>query len=210
VDSLRRTYARRCRLIRKLIAPGLAGVVAVCFACGCAPRRAASPAARPATKAAQQKRRRGPEGEPPRRRARPAPKPARDVFDTLKEGRSFGTLVKALETAGLDKELRGPGPFTLLAPSEEAFAKLPAGELDRLLKPESKEKLRAILSYHVLPGKVAAEDLADMKSVPTIDGRKLQIRMKEGMIVVDGAMVVEVNIEATNGMIHVIDGVLRP
>ena len=132
------------------------------------------------------------------------------MFDTLKDGRSFGTLVKALEAAGLDKELRGPGPFTLLAPSEEAFAKLSAGELDRLLKPESKEKLRAILSYHVIPGKVAAEDLADMKSVPTIDGRRLQVRMKEGMIAVDGAMVVEVNIEATNGVIHVVDGVLRP
>ena len=122
---------------------------------------------------------------------------------------SFNTLVAAVKAAGLVETLQGAGPFTVFAPTDEAFAKLPKGTVEELLKPENKEKLVAILTYHVLAGKVMAADVKTM-SAKTVNGKKLDIKVAEGKVTVDNATVVKTDIAAKNGVIHVIDSVVLP
>jgi transforming growth factor-beta-induced protein len=137
----------------------------------------------------------------------PAAKP--DIVAIAAAADSFKTLVAAVKAAGLVETLQGDGPFTVFAPTDEAFAKLPAGTLEELLKPENKEKLTAILTYHVVPGKVMAADVKTMKA-KTVNGKELTIEVKDGAVTVDGAKVVKTDIEGSNGVIHVIDSVVLP
>jgi uncharacterized surface protein with fasciclin (FAS1) repeats len=134
----------------------------------------------------------------------------KDIVDTAIAAGSFNTLAKALTAAGLVDTLKGKGPFTVFAPTDEAFAKLPAGTLEELLKPENKAKLTAILTYHVVPGSVTAKQVAKMKSAKTVNGEMLTITTDGGGVKVDDARVVKTDIAASNGVIHVIDTVLIP
>jgi len=133
----------------------------------------------------------------------------KDIVDTAAAAGSFKTLVAAVKAAGLVETLKGPGPFTVFAPTDEAFAKLPKGTVEELLKPENKEKLTAILTYHVLSGKVMAADVKTMEAT-TVEGSKAMVKVADGKVMVDKATVTKTDIEATNGVIHVIDTVLMP
>ncbi|MDX1484854.1 MAG: fasciclin domain-containing protein [Alphaproteobacteria bacterium] len=136
--------------------------------------------------------------------------PSMDIVDVASSAGSFNTLVAAVKAADLVETLKSKGPFTVFAPTDAAFAKLPAGTLESLLKPENKAKLRAILTYHVLSGKVASSDIAGKSlSVPTVQGSKVQVNATKG-VMVDNAMVTKADIEASNGIIHVIDTVILP
>jgi uncharacterized surface protein with fasciclin (FAS1) repeats len=130
-----------------------------------------------------------------------------DVVDTAVAAGNFKTLATALQAADLVKTLKGEGPFTVFAPTDEAFAKLPAGTLDALLK--DKQRLAAVLTYHVVPGRVMAADVVKMTAAKTVQGGSLAIRADKG-VTVDGAKVVKTDIQAGNGVIHVIDAVLMP
>lgn len=121
----------------------------------------------------------------------------------------FKTLVAAIKAAGLVETLSGKGPFTVFAPTDEAFAKLPKGTVESLLKPENKEKLVAILTYHVVPGKVLAADVAT-GNIKTVNGKELSVKVSDGKVTVDKAKVVKTDIVAENGVIHVIDSVVMP
>ena len=134
---------------------------------------------------------------------------SKDIVDTAVEAGSFGTLVAAVEAAGLVETLKGLGPFTVFAPTDEAFAKLPAGTVEDLLKPENKDKLIAILTYHVVPGKVMSGDLSNGMKAATAQGADVTI-MTEGGVKVNEATVITADIEASNGVIHVIDSVIMP
>jgi uncharacterized surface protein with fasciclin (FAS1) repeats len=134
----------------------------------------------------------------------------RDIVDTAVAAGSFKTLVKALQAADLVQTLKGAGPFTVFAPTDEAFAKLPAGTLDSLLKPENKAKLQRILKAHVVGGKVMAADVVKVTSAKAVSGDTLTIASRDGGVTVDGAKVVKTDIAATNGVIHVIDSVIVP
>lgn len=135
---------------------------------------------------------------------------ADDIVDTAVKAGSFKTLVAAVKAAGLVDTLKGPGPFTVFAPTDAAFKKLPAGTVATLLKPENKAKLAAILTYHVVPGRVKAADLAGKRlSVATVQGQKVKIDGRNG-VKVNGAKVVKADIVTDNGIIHVIDSVLLP
>jgi uncharacterized surface protein with fasciclin (FAS1) repeats len=137
-----------------------------------------------------------------------ASQPAKsDIVDTAVAAGSFTTLVEAVQAAGLVDTLKGDGPFTVFAPTDEAFAKLPEGTLEALL--QDKEKLTAILTYHVVPGKVMAADVAGLSSAPTVQGQSLAIDTSQG-VRVGSANVVQTDIETSNGVIHVIDSVLIP
>src|SRR5271157_6309260 len=141
--------------------------------------------------------------------AKAADKPA-DIVQTAINNESFKTLVTAVKAAGLVDTLKGPGPFTVFAPNDDAFAKLPAGTVENLLKPENKKKLVAILTYHVVPGKVMSKDLIGKKMmVKTVEGTDVSIDATDG-VRVDNANVVKADIEASNGVIHVIDTVIIP
>ncbi len=133
-----------------------------------------------------------------------------DIVDTAVGAGSFKTLVAAVQAAGLAETLKGPGPFTVFAPTDEAFAKLPKGAIDELLKPENKEKLAAILTYHVVSGKVMAADAKGLTSAKTVQGSELTIAADGDSVTVDGAKVVKADIECSNGVIHVIDTVVMP
>jgi uncharacterized surface protein with fasciclin (FAS1) repeats len=122
----------------------------------------------------------------------------------------FSTLVTAVKAADLVETLSGKGPFTLFAPTNEAFEKLPEGTLADLLKPENKEKLTAILTYHVVPGKVMAADVVKLCEAKTVEGSKVKIKTKDGKVMVDNAKVVDTDITSKNGVIHVIDAVILP
>jgi transforming growth factor-beta-induced protein len=135
---------------------------------------------------------------------------AADIVDTAVAAGSFKTLVAAVQAAGLADTLKGPGPFTVFAPSDEAFAKLPAGTVQNLLKPENKTKLAGILTYHVVPGKVMAADVVKMKSAKTVNGQSLAIKASKAGVMVNNANVVKTDIETSNGIIHVIDTVVMP
>jgi uncharacterized surface protein with fasciclin (FAS1) repeats len=135
---------------------------------------------------------------------------AADIVDTAVSAGSFNTLVAAVKAAGLVETLKGPGPFTVFAPTDEAFAKLPAGTVDDLLKPENKAKLTAILTYHVVPGKVMAADVVKLKEAKTVQGQPVKIKAKGGAVMVDNAKVVKTDITTSNGVIHVIDTVIMP
>lgn len=134
---------------------------------------------------------------------------AADIVDTAVAAK-FNTLAAAVKAAGLVDTLKGPGPFTVFAPTDEAFAKLPAGTVETLLKPENKEKLRSILLYHVVSGKVMANDLMKMDSAKTAEGRSLAVQTSNGGLMVENAHVTKAGIAASNGVIHVIDAVLLP
>ena len=134
----------------------------------------------------------------------------KDIVDTAVAAGDFKTLAAALQAAGLVDTLKGPGPFTVFAPTDEAFAKLPAGTVEELLKPENKEKLVAILTYHVVPGKVMAKDVMKLTSAKTVNGKSVTITHQNGVVMVDNAKVVQTDIAASNGVIHVIDSVILP
>jgi uncharacterized surface protein with fasciclin (FAS1) repeats len=134
----------------------------------------------------------------------------KDIVDTAIAAGSFKTLAKALAAADLVDTLKGPGPFTVFAPTDEAFAKLPAGTLETLLKPENKAKLQRILTYHVVAGKVMAADVVKLQSAKAVSGDTLTIAAGSGGVTVDKARVVTTDIAATNGVIHVIDRVILP
>lgn len=132
------------------------------------------------------------------------------VVDIAVSNDSFSTLVTALKTAGLVDTLNGAGPFTVFAPTDAAFAKLPAGTVESLLKPENLDQLRAILTYHVVPGRVGSADVVKLSSATTVQGSDLAIRVMNGKVKIDGATVVTPDIQASNGVIHVIDTVILP
>ena len=123
---------------------------------------------------------------------------------------SFKTLAKALDAAGLVTTLKGAGPFTVFAPTDEAFAKLPDGTLETLLKPENKEKLRRILTYHVVAGKVMASDVVKLQSAKAVSGDTITLKVENGTVHVDNATVTSADVLASNGVIHVIDSVILP
>lgn len=135
---------------------------------------------------------------------------SKDIVDTAVAAGSFTTLAKALQAADLVTTLKGPGPFTVFAPTDEAFAKLPAGALDDLLKPENKAKLQSVLKYHVVPGKVMAADVTKRSPAKTVEGQALTVKEMGGKVMVDAATVTKTDISASNGVIHVIDTVLMP
>ena len=134
----------------------------------------------------------------------------KDIVDTAVAAGSFSTLAKALTAAGLVESLKGTGPFTVFAPTDDAFAKLPAGTLEDLLKPENKEKLKAILTYHVVSGDVKAADVVKLKTAKTVNGQELKITVKDGTVMVDNAKVTKTDIMCGNGVIHIIDAVVLP
>ena len=134
---------------------------------------------------------------------------AADIVDTAIAGH-FNTLVAAIKAAGLVDTLKGAGPFTVFAPTDEAFSKLPPGTVEDLLKPENKEKLRKILTYHVVAGDVTAKDVVKLQSAKTVEGGTLSIKGGDGGVLVNDAHVIKTDIAASNGVIHVIDTVLLP
>lgn len=134
---------------------------------------------------------------------------SKDIVDTAVEAGTFGTLVAAVQAADLVDTLKGDGPFTVFAPTEEAFAALPEGTLESLLLPENKDQLTAILTYHVVPGKVMSTDLSDGMMAATAQGSEVKFSTMGG-VMVQGATVVAADIEASNGVIHVIDKVILP
>jgi uncharacterized surface protein with fasciclin (FAS1) repeats len=136
---------------------------------------------------------------------------AADIVDTAARAGSFNTLVAAVKAAGLAETLKGEGPFTVFAPTDEAFAKLPEGTVEKLLMPENKAQLVTILTYHVVPGKTMSSDIAGKKlEVATVEGEQLSIDASDGAVMVDNAKVVQADVEADNGVIHVIDTVMMP
>ena len=136
--------------------------------------------------------------------------PGKNIVETAVAAGSFKTLAKALEAAGLVDTLAGKGPFTVFAPTDEAFAKLPAGTVEGLLKPENKAKLQRILTYHVVPGKVGSSEVVKMTSAKAVSGDTLTIDAKNGAVMVDDARVTSPDVAASNGVIHVIDSVMLP
>ena len=134
----------------------------------------------------------------------------KDIVDTAVGAGQFKTLAAALKAAGLVETLKGRGPFTVFAPTDEAFAKLPKGTVEELLKPENKAKLTAILTYHVVPGKVMAADVVKVKDAKTVQGGSIKVNAGNGKVMVDNASVVKTDIAASNGVIHVVDSVLMP
>jgi uncharacterized surface protein with fasciclin (FAS1) repeats len=135
---------------------------------------------------------------------------AADIVDTAVAAGQFKTLVAAVKAAGLVDTLKGPGPFTVFAPTDEAFARLPAGTVESLLKPENKARLQSILTYHVIPGKVMSQELVKVDSAKTVEGGSIAIRTINGGVMVDKAHVTQADITASNGVIHVIDTVILP
>ncbi|MDB4733671.1 fasciclin domain-containing protein [Planctomicrobium sp.] len=134
----------------------------------------------------------------------------KDIVDTAVAAGSFKTLVAAAKAAGLVETLKSKGPFTVFAPTDDAFAKLPEGTVADLLKPENKEKLIAILTYHVVPGKVLASDVVKLKSAKTVNGKAVKVAVSNDQVSIDGAKIIATDIETTNGVVHVIDSVILP
>lgn len=133
-----------------------------------------------------------------------------DIVETAIAAGNFKTLATALEAADLVDALKGEGPFTVFAPTDDAFDKLPAGTLEDLLKPEKKADLQGILKYHVVSGKVMAADVVKMTSAETLQGKSFAIQVTDGTVMADKATVTKTDIECSNGVIHVIDGVMLP
>lgn len=133
-----------------------------------------------------------------------------DIVDTAVAAGQFTTLAAALKAAGLVDTLKGSGPFTVFAPTDAAFAALPAGTVENLLKPENKDKLVSILTYHVVAGSVPAAQVVSLSEAATVNGDKVDIRTQGGKVMVDGANVTTADVMASNGVIHVIDKVLMP
>lgn len=135
---------------------------------------------------------------------------AADIIDTAVGAGQFKTLAAAVTAAGLVDTLKGTGPFTVFAPTDEAFAKLPAGTVEMLLKPENKDKLVAVLTYHVVPGKVMAADVVKLKEAKTVNGAPVAIMVNGDTVMINDATVIKADVDASNGVIHVIDKVILP
>ena len=133
-----------------------------------------------------------------------------DIVDTAVSAGSFETLVAAVQAAGLVDVLKGDGPFTVFAPTDDAFAALPEGTVETLLKPENKDQLVAILTYHVVPGRVASSEVVNLGEATTVQGQNVTISVEDGKVMIDEATVITADIEASNGIIHVIDRVILP
>ncbi len=133
-----------------------------------------------------------------------------DIVDTAVSAGQFETLVAAVQAAGLVDTLKGEGPFTVFAPTDAAFADLPAGTVESLLEPENVDQLRAILTYHVVAGKVMAADVVELDSATTVQGQSVTVSTMGNGVMIDSANVVQADIETSNGVIHVIDTVLIP
>lgn len=139
------------------------------------------------------------------------PKVKKDIVDTAVSAGQFNTLAAALQAAGLVDTLKGEGPFTVFAPTDEAFAKLPEGTVDDLLKSENKDKLVAILTYHVVAGKVTADQVVNLSEAKSVQGSPIAIAVKDGKVVLnDASTVIKADVMASNGVIHVIDTVILP
>jgi uncharacterized surface protein with fasciclin (FAS1) repeats len=134
----------------------------------------------------------------------------KDIVDTAVSTGQFKTLAAALGAAGLVETLKGPGPFTVFAPTDDAFAKLPAGTVEELLKPENKGKLTSILTYHVVAGKVMAADVVKLSDAKTVNGMMVKVKVSGDTVMINDAKVAAADIMASNGVIHVIDSVLLP
>ncbi len=137
-------------------------------------------------------------------------KAKKDIVDVAASNPDFSTLVAAVKAAGLVDALKGDGPITVFAPSNAAFEKLPAGTVENLLKPENKDQLVAVLTYHVVPGKVKASDVVNVDSATSLQGQDITVTVEGQTVMVDEAQVVATDIEASNGIIHVIDTVILP
>jgi len=133
-----------------------------------------------------------------------------NIVDTAVSSGQFKTLTAAINAAGLTETLKGPGPFTVFAPTDTAFAKLPAGTVENLLKPENKAQLAAILTYHVVPGAVMAADVVKLTEAKTVNGKTVAVHATGNTVMVNTAEVITTDIPASNGVIHVIDAVLLP
>jgi uncharacterized surface protein with fasciclin (FAS1) repeats len=133
-----------------------------------------------------------------------------DIVDTAVAAGDFNTLAAALQAGGLVETLKSDGPFTVFAPTDAAFAKLPAGTVETLLKPENKDQLVAILTYHVVPGKVKAADVVKLDSAATANGSDVRIAVRDGSVFINDSRVVATDIAASNGVIHVVDTVILP
>ena len=136
--------------------------------------------------------------------------PDKDIVEVAASAGSFKTLIAAVQAAGLVDTLKGQGPLTVFAPTDEAFKKLPAGTVENLLQPETKDKLIAVLTSHVVPGRVTASEVVNIDSAKTVNGRSLKISARAGNVMVDNAHVTATDIMASNGVIHVIDAVVLP
>ncbi|MBA6223066.1 fasciclin domain-containing protein [Colwellia sp. MB02u-18] len=134
----------------------------------------------------------------------------KDIVDVAAENGSFNTLVAAIKAAGLVDTLKGEGPFTVFAPTDEAFAKLPEGTVEMLLEPENKDKLASILTYHVVSGKVMSTDVVKIDSATSVQGEMLMVEVVDGNVMINNAKVIMADVKASNGVIHVIDTVLMP
>lgn len=134
----------------------------------------------------------------------------KDIVDTAVEAGQFETLVAAVQAANLVDTLKSEGPFTVFAPTDEAFSALPDGTVEELLKPENQETLQAVLTYHVVPGEIMAADAMAADSATTVQGQDITITTMDGKVMIDDATVISADIEASNGVIHVIDSVLMP
>jgi uncharacterized surface protein with fasciclin (FAS1) repeats len=132
-----------------------------------------------------------------------------NIVEIASGNKDFSTLVAAVVAAGLAETLSGKGPFTVFAPTNEAFAKLPAGTVEELLKPENKEKLASILTYHVVAGKVMSKDLSNGQKAKTVNGQEITVAIGNG-VKIENATVLTADLEASNGVIHVIDSVIMP
>ena len=132
------------------------------------------------------------------------------IVETAASVKDFSTLVAAVKAAGLVDALNSAGPFTVFAPTNEAFAKLPEGTVEFLLKPENKATLVQVLTYHVVPGRITAEKIVTMSSAPTLEGQRLDIAVNDGKVTVDGATVTKADINCSNGIVHQIDAVILP
>ncbi len=137
-------------------------------------------------------------------------KNSKDIVDTAVGAGQFNTLAAALDAADLVDTLKGDGPFTVFAPTDDAFAKLPEGTVETLLKPENRDQLVAVLTYHVVPGNVYAADVVKLDSATTVNGADVSIQVADGGVRVDNANVIKTDITASNGVIHVIDSVILP
>jgi uncharacterized surface protein with fasciclin (FAS1) repeats len=136
--------------------------------------------------------------------------PSKNIVENAAGSADHTTLVAAVKAAGLAETLSGTGPFTVFAPTNAAFSKLPAGTVDKLLKPEMKADLAAILTYHVVPGSFKAADLKDGQKLKTVQGKELTVSIKDGKVMIDGAVVTTADVISSNGVTHVIDAVVMP
>jgi len=133
-----------------------------------------------------------------------------DILDTAAASGSFNTFVKAVKAAGLTETLSGPGPYTVFAPTDAAFEKLPEGELDRLLEPANKEQLKELLTRHVVKGRLTDAEIKKMRSLETLNGKELPVRAEQDALMIGGAKVTQAGIDAENGVIHAVDTVMIP